>query len=67
MVATITMLEVHDSGPVVGFVLNKSTSGTCRETGKVIVGVHRKIETAYSKSNSYEFHPEGLGGGTDAF
>ena len=48
--ASIWMFEVHDSGPVVGFVLDKSTSGTGRETGKVIVGVHRKIETAYQKA-----------------
>jgi hypothetical protein len=42
--ASIWMFEVHDSGPVIGFVLYKPTSSTGRKGGQIIVGVHGKVE-----------------------
>jgi hypothetical protein len=44
MVCTIAMLEVDDSRPIVGLVLDKSTRGAGRCLSNVDVRVHCKIE-----------------------
>jgi hypothetical protein len=39
-VAPVRMLEVHDRGPVVGFIFNEATGGAGGNLGDVVCEVH---------------------------
>jgi len=43
--AAVRMLEVHDGGPIIGFVFLESACRTGRHCRKIVIGVHGDVES----------------------
>jgi len=43
--AAVRMLEVHDGGPIIGFVFLESACRTGRHCRKIVVRVHGDVES----------------------